>query len=286
MTDPTEHSAAAPLSSPASIPTAWPAWRWVVIGLWFVWAVLLFGGLLLGEPAGTPLNRMPTEARIGSSAVLVIAGWVIFYGALTTSAATFAALVAIGMTLGMLGDMFNANLISVGLPDPVLGGIAAFGLGHVAYIAACVDAGRRTALDRSAPRRAAVIIWLVIGLIGWIFAAYLGGERPALRWPALPYALLLAATAGMTTALALAKGRFTAMALGAALFLASDLLLAARLFHGDFDYGGDFVWLMYGPGQMGIVYGAYAVINIVAGGDERPFGGQSPRRPSAASGLD
>ena len=47
----------------------------------------------------------------------------------------------------------------------------------------------------------------------------------------------------------------TWMTVGAALFLISDLILAAQLFNDlHFRGVGDVVWLTYGPGQMLIVY--------------------------------
>jgi hypothetical protein len=73
---------------------------------------------------------------------------------------------------------------------------------------------------------------------------------------ALLYALLLAGTAGVATGLALQTPAFIPVAVGAALFLASDLILAGELFNGlSFPLIGDVVWLTYGPAQALIVYG-------------------------------
>jgi hypothetical protein len=71
----------------------------------------------------------------------------------------------------------------------------------------------------------------------------------------LPYALLLASTAGLATGLALQSTYFVPLAIGAALFLLSDLILAGELFSGlQFPLIGDVIWLTYGPGQALIVY--------------------------------
>ena len=79
--------------------------------------------------------------------------------------------------------------------------------------------------------------------------------RTVLHYAALPYALLLASTAGFATGLALNISAFIPLALGCALFLLSDLLIAARLFSGVFfPLIDDVVWLTYGPAQMLIVY--------------------------------
>lgn len=57
------------------------------------------------------------------------------------------------------------------------------------------------------------------------------------------------------TALALQTSAFVWLAIGAALFLFSDLILAAQLFNGlHFRLIGDVVWRGEGPGQMMIVY--------------------------------
>jgi hypothetical protein len=89
-----------------------------------------------------------------------------------------------------------------------------------------------------------------------------GAEKPSsLHWAALPYALLLAMTAGLACGLALQEGGFIPVALGAVLFLISDLILAARLFnHAYFRWIDDWVWLTYGPAQMLIVYGTGMVV--------------------------
>jgi hypothetical protein len=72
---------------------------------------------------------------------------------------------------------------------------------------------------------------------------------------ALPYALLLASTAGLATGLAVQAPAFVPLAIGGGLFLLSDLILAARLFNGVYFYLiGDIVWLTYGPAQALIVY--------------------------------
>jgi uncharacterized membrane protein YhhN len=84
-----------------------------------------------------------------------------------------------------------------------------------------------------------------------------GRTLTPLRWAALPYALLLAGTADVATGRALQAPAFAPVALGAALFLASDLILAGQLFAGlDFPLIGDAIWLTYGPAQALIVYGA------------------------------
>jgi uncharacterized membrane protein YhhN len=90
----------------------------------------------------------------------------------------------------------------------------------------------------------------------------LGIERRGLVWPALGYTLLLAGTAGVTAGVALQERRLFPLALGAALFLTSDLILAFELFRGPFAYDTACVWLTYGPGQMLIVFSILAAATI------------------------
>jgi hypothetical protein len=99
-------------------------------------------------------------------------------------------------------------------------------------------------------------------MIGWFLAVYRGqSKRSVLHYVALPYALLLASSAGLATGLALNISLFIPLAIGCALFLLSDLILAAQLFAGlTFPLIGDVVWLTYGPAQLLIVYSIGAAL--------------------------
>jgi uncharacterized membrane protein YhhN len=161
---------------------------------------------------------------------------------------------ALGMTLGFVGDLFNAGLIPGVFQDDTVGGIIAFGLGHIAYIAGLLNLERSAALGRPVLRNLALLVWLAIGFGGWLYVTTDAAKGADLRWPALPYSLLLAGTAGLASGVALRDRRFVPLAVGGALFLTSDLILAWELFQGTFRMAGDLVWLTYGPAQMLIVY--------------------------------
>jgi hypothetical protein len=81
-------------------------------------------------------------------------------------------------------------------------------------------------------------------------------QTPAvLNYGSLGYALLLAAMAGLAVSLALQEPRFVPLALGALLFLVSDVFLGHRLFQeGKFLLMGDLVWMTYIVGQLLIVF--------------------------------
>jgi YhhN family len=221
---------------------------WLLLLLLF-WGALLFGGYFFGEN-----EEMPTWTRVGSSLLLVIAAWSWLASAGGQTAVVFRLLLAAGMTLGFVGDVFMAGLAPVA--QPVFGGIAAFGCGHSAYIAACVCLGRQEARAGRKPHwGAACFAWLVIGLLGWSAIVLPSLQPTALRMAALGYTLLLASTAGCATGLAFQLPQFRPFAIGAGLFLLSDLILAVGLFQSVHAYLQNAVWLTYGPAQMLIVYG-------------------------------
>jgi len=230
------------------------AGRWWMAGLLAIWALLLFGGFALGPTSPDGSRRMPLWGRLGSSLALVVAGWSGWWLARGSAVETVALLLALGMTLGFIGDVFMARVLPIA--EPVIGGMSAFGLGHVAYIAGFLLLGRQELFVGSAGTRwAAWLIWLALGAIGWYIIVWRGQRPSILHRVALPYALLLASTAGVATGLALLSPALWILALGAALFLLSDLILATQLFnHSHFPLISDVVWLTYGPAQALIVY--------------------------------
>ena len=236
--------------------------RVVLLVLLAIWAALLVGGFAFGWRGKTPERRMPTWTRIGSSLALVVAGgdWYLFTR--TSRAGGETLLIALGMALGFVGDLALAAVLP--LRQPVVVGMAAFGLGHIAYIFALVRFGNDAGLAAAWPRYSALGVWLFVGLVGWYLMVARGRSLTPLRWAALPYALLLAGTAGVAAGLSLQTGAFLPTALGGALFLASDLILAGQLF-GELTFPliGDVIWLTYGPAQALLVYGTDAAILAV-----------------------
>jgi uncharacterized membrane protein YhhN len=196
--------------------------------------------------------------------VLVAAAWLSAAWWRQLGLGRFAFWIALGMTAGAIGDFFNAGWLEfVPVIHGVLGGMVAFGLGHIAYITGCIDLARRTGLSDRGPLAVAIIVWQLVALVAWYLVVVQGTEARSLMGPALPYSLLLAGTAGITAGLALQDRRLIALAVGAALFLASDLILACELFRGHFALDTECVWLTYGPGQMLIVFSTIAAAVIV-----------------------
>ncbi|HRJ44763.1 MAG: hypothetical protein KJZ86_21350 [Caldilineaceae bacterium] len=238
------------LLSICHLPLPMPALDLIALLLVILWAVFLFGGWLWGKDAQR-YRRMPLWTRMASSAVLVLLAWYGFLLTPVTGPVAFTRLIAVGMTFGFVGDLFMAGLLPA--PNRVLGGISAFGIGHIAYISAII--GYRP-----------VIWWVVVaGLVaatGLYYRIFLRSKEPTpLIWAALPYTLLLASTALLGASLALQLPLFALLAGGGLLFFVSDLILGLELFnHTRFPWLGDWVWLTYGPGQALIVLSIWSAL--------------------------
>ncbi|MCB0076392.1 MAG: hypothetical protein KDD73_03140 [Anaerolineales bacterium] len=236
----------------------------MTLSLWLLealWAALLFGGFLFGKPHDDAAYRMPTATRMASSLVLVVASAVAAWLAHRAPAPLASAMtgVALGMTLGFIGDLALAGWL--GRASSTLTGMAAFGGGHLCYIAALWHVAQPLALGNATAWIASFVIWAVVAVVGWYAVVWRGSDATVLHRAALPYALLLASTAAMATAVAVQWSAAWSVALGAAMFLISDLVLAGRLFGGlSFPLIGDVVWLLYGPGQALIVFGMAALL--------------------------
>lgn len=239
-----------------------PAQRLWLLLLLILWAVLLFGGFLFGSPASEKGRRMPRWTRLSSSAVLVVAGWSWFLFTRDGPIAAFALLIALGMTFGFLGDLFIAGVLVQS--GGKIGGIASFALGHVCYITAILWLSGVLGLTAQDKMLGALLLWWLLALAGWYFIVYRGAAVTRLHWLVLPYALLLATTAGAAFGLALQEPAFWPLVLGAALFLLSDMILGGEWF-GELHLPliHDIIWLTYGPGQMLIVYSIAIANNVV-----------------------
>lgn len=164
-----------------------------------------------------------------------------------------------GMILGTIGDFFNAELLSTITSQGTLAAIFAFGIGHLCYIGAIFGDLRRCEPRRVRAIWIGIAVWQLVGLLSWYFIVYHGEKAREIVWPALGYTLLLAGTTGIATSLTVHRKHVWPLALGAALFLLSDLLLAVGMFRGSYPFRSELVWMTYGPGQMLIVFSAWLV---------------------------
>jgi len=156
----------------------------------------------------------------------------------THSRSPVALWIVIGLLFSLVGDIFLIWPNQYFLP-----GLASFLLAHIAYLLAFTR-------DCKFPARAA--IWLAYLLIATLFYAILFPTLPGgLLLPVALYAALLSTMAGQ------AMGRFLVLknvsarfaAIGALLFLLSDLLLAFHRFRGPLLYSTLLILLPYYIGQ-------------------------------------
>ncbi|GAB4206013.1 MAG: hypothetical protein OHK0022_32630 [Roseiflexaceae bacterium] len=209
-------------------------------------SALLLLGLALSSSDGR--NRIPRSLRMLSS-VLV---WLAALALLRAQPSQTRRLLAGGMGFGLLGDLIMARLIP--LPQHVLFGMLAFGVGHGLYLGALAEQGGQAGPHWRQARQAGLGGGWLAGLLGWLALIRSPRTPPPLTYGGLVYALLLGSLGGMAAALAASDPSHRRRAGGAGLFLASDILLAAELFRDlRFHNSGDAVWLSYIAGQMLIV---------------------------------
>lgn len=231
----------------------------LVGGLDLLWGGLLFGGYLFGRPQPPRPNRIPLGVDLASSAALVGAAWALRSATPKGPIRRFATRIATGMTLGAIGDVFMKKNVPAGM--------GAFGVGHIAYIAAVLGLSDALGGTSALRRYGAWAGWIGLGVLGWYFTVYLGPRRGSkLAWAALGYCALLASTAGVATSLVMQRPRYVSLLIGGVLFVLSDLLIAMRIFNPEMfqripdAIRSDIVWLTYGPAQALIVHGILAAI--------------------------
>ena len=135
--------------------------QWWLFILLVLWIVFLFGGMLFGKLNADATHRSPRWSRMISSLILVIAAWRWYSFGQAISDTGFALLLAIGMLLGFVGDLFMAGLIPIG--QSVLNGMLSFGLGHIVYIAALINYGNIARLDDPGILWGSLFVWLAFG---------------------------------------------------------------------------------------------------------------------------
>ena len=225
--------------------------------LWIGWLATLLLSFVAGWTPTSWWNDARLDLRMVSCLLLVVAAWTAWVSLRGTRAGTAMLWVAVGMSLGFYGDSHVGDRFWwPPFPHKIIGGIVFYGLGHLAYVAGCWSASRVMQMAGGARWIAPILVWQVAALVAWAGVALSSAEEPGLRVPTLLYTLLVAATPGFATALAVQRGAFWPMAAGGALFLASDVLLAWQLFHGAFAGIDELTWICYGGGEMLIVYGA------------------------------
>lgn len=162
-------------------------------------------------------------------------------------------LIPLGLALGALGDLF----LALGGVQRFLAGVAAFGLGHLAYAGGFLWRSDEIGFDGLSVAELAALSLLLVLLLsteGWL--APRTGE---LRQPVRGYVGLIGLMGVAAVVLPAHPGQGV-LRLGAALFILSDLMLALQLFVVK-DQGARrglalALWPAYWAGQSQIAWGA------------------------------
>ncbi|MFN8497838.1 MAG: lysoplasmalogenase [Anaerolineae bacterium] len=226
------------------------AFGWLAVGLV---PLLLALGFVFGRPAADGTGRLAKPLELATSVVLVavaLALWLVLARSTPLQSAAFALFA--GMVAGLLGDLIMAKVLPT--PNRLIFGILAFGVGHVLYMGGFTLTAGAVGL---APPLTLWPLWvggLLIAAALWRGMAYSRRAPTGLNVGALLYAGLIALMAACGAGLAVQNARFIPTAVGGALFLVSDLILASREFRGkQWRLINDVVWVTYILGQELIV---------------------------------
>jgi hypothetical protein len=231
--------------------------------LFFLDLALLGGGLAFGKLNTERTCRLPRPLRMSLSAILVLAaflGWQ--SGARGTPAQLYAVLILMGMAAGFVGDLVLAQLIPV--PNRLIFGMIAFGIGHLFYIAAFFCLRLQFGLANTWSQL--VVLAAMLAFCFWAWRTYVrkpGGSK-TINIGSLVYGLLIGIMTALAIDLAVQQTRLISLAVGALLFLASDFILGNWQVRGHvWEPCNDAIWTAYASGQLLIVYSVAAVLNLL-----------------------
>ena len=226
--------------------------------LWLAWLALLPGtfvaALVTDEGGWSRFWWM-------SSVALTAAAWINTFLHRRDRLGLACALIVSGMTLGTLADIYGAFKV-LRFTEPLAMIVPLFALGHVGYVSGLLILARRlelTARPHWMKRLAGtLVLYNLAGLGLWGTLVYPSDDLLSMHVPTAVYTIFLSCAAAVMAAVACFDRRFLAVGVGGLLFLASDGLLAVRLFQDNWRGLGDLCWITYGIGQMLIVYGTIA----------------------------
>ena len=217
-----------------------------------VWGALLVFAFVFGKPNPERTRHSVSWLLMGTSALLVAAAFIWWF----TSAGRLAVVslwLMLGMAFSFLGDMILAD--HVPYLTGTLPGMLSFSITHVCYALALSAIAAVMELSTTGLLLGVVLAYLAAGVVAWLFLVNAPSVKKVLRFGALGYVLLLAGMAGLATALAFQSPALAWFALGANLFLFSDILLGNQLFRRtNWPHVHDIVWVLYITGQALIVF--------------------------------
>lgn len=197
---------------------------YALIPLPFLFASVLF--LLRAEtaqPRDVPAVRLWKPA----ATALVIAMCLLAF--LGRNAPVYTGLIAVGLLFCFAGDVY---LIDGDRPDMFARGLASFLLGHIVFIGALTQIQSLRGMDLNLERE--LIVGAVLALIVLLMYVYMRPRLGAMRGPVLVYMVVIALmTHRAVVAVDLAHtfpSQAALAAVGAILFMVSDLMLALNRF--------------------------------------------------------
>ena len=231
---------------------------YVLFGLEFL---LLAGGLIFGQFNQEQTGRLPLPIRILLSAIVLlgsILGWCV--GTKGTAVETYAMWIFLGMAAGFVGDLIMARLIPV--PNRLILGMIAFGMGHVCYSSGFVHLIRKSAIG-TGPAGVALAATLAFSVWAWYAFVRNPQANTAINVGSLLYGLLFGVTAALSCTLATHDRHYASLAAVALSFMVSDLLLGNWVIRGHvWKSVNDVIWVCYASGQLLIVYSVAAALNV------------------------
>ncbi len=225
--------------------------NWALYSLLAAEGLMLFGGLACGKLNGQRSGRLPRSVRVALSLGLLLAASLNALAVVQLRVLDwYTGLVFLGMCAGFVGDLIMAEVIR--LPDRLIGGMAAFAVGHVAYLSGFVVLVRQ---DRSPIRPALLVVMTALIVVAWYALVHSAHVRRSRDLGSLLYSLVIGWMVALALQLALHDPRHAMIALGAWLFMCSDLLLGNWVIRGHvWDGVNDWVWVTYVSGQFLIVF--------------------------------
>jgi hypothetical protein len=233
----------------------------MIILCWWIAQVGLFAAGMVGpwrDPPERKTNgRLALPFRMALSLSLVFAAVAIWRDA-DPETAVYARWAAFGMSASFVGDLVMARLIPV--PNRLVGGMAAFGIGHALYITAytrMADAAAASIFNSGL--WGALAVYLAVTVVGWNRLIRKPERGAAVNTGALLYGAWIGVMASFAVALATALGgAWWLAAAGGFSFVASDFLTGATEIRGrPMRNSNDWIWATYVAGQMGIVYAGW-----------------------------
>ena len=237
--------------------------NWILYVLFVLEIALLAGGLFFGRLNEERTCRLPRPLRMLLSAMLVVAAFLGWQGgAPGTPVQPFAALIFLGMAAGFFGDLIMAQLIPV--PERLIFGMVAFGIGHLFYVAALLHLTLRSGFTAAWVLVVTLVVMVGFSSWAWYTQVRQPGGNKVINAGSLVYGWLIGIMAALAIALAVYDTHYVTLAAGALLFLASDFVLGNWVIRGHvWKSVNDVIWVTYVSGQLLIIYSVAAALNAL-----------------------